>query len=247
MEKATETIKASTAEEETESAVHGTHAPGGQGRNIFTEQLPGLKENVIQTMLDLTARAAKFEAQSGEPAANQQETKSQEAVTSARYTSAMEKTQDFTQRMLQSHTQYFVHGNNNRNNRTHFFEEPEPSPGYSESHRRRMNNNFQIQQPILHGGGLSRSNPLQPQPQQLSLPVPHQHETSNAPLEGEVAHADPGYSRNHNEAKVRSKTKREKRRRRSESFEIANSTFGKGREKKKQETRLIGKGRTCPP
>ena len=54
----------------------------------------------------MLALTAKFEAQTGERAANQQETKSQEAVTNARYTGVMEKSQDFTQRMLESHTQY---------------------------------------------------------------------------------------------------------------------------------------------
>ena len=51
---------------------------------------------------------------------------------------------------------------------------------------------------------------MQPQHQQLSLPVHQQRETSNGPLEGEVAHADPAYSQNQNGAKVRSKTKTDK-------------------------------------
>ena len=70
VEEATETMRASSAEEETESSVHGIDAHGEQGTNILTDRIPGTNENVIQALLDLTARAAKFEAQSGERAVN---------------------------------------------------------------------------------------------------------------------------------------------------------------------------------
>ena len=96
------------------------------------------------------------------------------------------------------------------NNPAHYVQEKEPSPTNPDIHWQGMRNKFQIQQAVLHEGGLSRSNSLQPQHQQLSLPVHQQRETSNGPLEGEVAHADPAYSQNQNGAKVRSKTKTDK-------------------------------------
>ena len=108
----------------------------------------------MQMLLGHTAAAAKCKALAGKRAANQQETRSQEAVANKRLTDVTETARVFTQQMLKSHTQNCIDGNNNVNNATHLFVEPVPSPGKSESHRQRMNkNHLQMQQPTLHGGG----------------------------------------------------------------------------------------------
>ena len=102
------------------------------------------------------------------------------------------------------------------NNTTHVFVEPEPSPGNSQSHRQRLDNNHvQIRQPALHGGALSGSKSQQQQQQQLSLPAAHQHQTYNTPLQGQITtaatrEAEPGNSQNSKNTAVPNKTKTKK-------------------------------------
>ena len=132
---------------------------------MLNETMPGGEENVLQKLLELTAQASKCQAIAEERAAVQQETKSQEIVTTERLTTATATAQKFAQELLTSHTQNINRRTNNLNNATHVsLEAEDESPGNSGSHRQRLNNNQQqIGQPALHGQALSRSNSRQPQ------------------------------------------------------------------------------------
>ena len=90
---------------------------------------------MFQKLLELTVEAAKYQALAEERAAYQQETKSQEIVTTERFATVTATTQNFTRELLISHTQNVNGRTDNLNNATHVSVEAEESPGNSGSHR----------------------------------------------------------------------------------------------------------------
>ena len=125
------------------SARKDLNAGGSAAKKPRTNVSKDGHENVLHKLLELTAEASKWQARAEERAAAQQETRSQEIVTTERFTTATATAQKFAQELLTGITQNVVRRTNNLNHAIHVSVEAEESPGNSGSHGQRLNNNYQ--------------------------------------------------------------------------------------------------------